>query len=233
MSPPDRFRDRREAGRRLGERLRAWPPPDPVVLGLPRGGVPVAAEVAAVLRAPLDVLVVRKVGVPGRPEVAMGAVGEGGAVVRNDDVVRAAGVDDGEFEARAAAERREVEVRVARFRAGRAPLSLRGRTAIVVDDGVATGATARVACRMARELGAANVVLAVPVAAPDAIRRLPEADSVVHLLAPPGFMAVGMHYVDFRQTSDDEVVELLRAAAARGDATSAEGEPPDRPQPPG
>ncbi|WP_395242626.1 phosphoribosyltransferase [Agromyces sp. MMS24-K17] len=204
------------------------------MLGLPRGGVPVAAEVARALDAPLDVLVVRKVGVPGRSEVAMGAVGEGGVTVRNGDVLRAVGIGGSEFDAAAARERREVEARVTRFREGRPPTwprhvaaPLAGRTAIVVDDGIATGATARVACRIARALGAARVVLAVPVAPPDALRRLRAADGadeVVALLTPHGFMAVGMHFVDFRQTPDDEVVALLREAADRraGDGSEAD-----------
>jgi len=212
------FEDRADAGRRLAALLVADPPPDPVVLGLPRGGVPVAAEVARALGAPLDVLVVRKVGVPWQEEVAMGAVGEEGAAVRNPDVVRAAGVDEQTLRAAERRERAEVERRARLFRGGRAPEPLDGRTALIVDDGIATGATVRAACAIARARGAARVVVAVPVAAPTALEELrsgpdPDADEVVCLEAPDGFMAVGMHYVDFRQTSDEEVVRILTAAA--------------------
>ena len=212
------FEDRADAGRRLAALLVADPPPDPVVLGLPRGGVPVAAEVARALGAPLDVLVVRKVGVPWQPELAMGAVGEEGAAVRNPDVVRAAGVDEQTLRAAERRERAEVERRARLFRGGRAPEPLDGRTALIVDDGIATGATVRAACAIARARGAARVVVAVPVAAPTALEELrsgpdPDADEVVCLEAPDGFMAVGMHYVDFRQTSDEEVVRILTAAA--------------------
>ncbi|MRG60957.1 phosphoribosyltransferase [Agromyces sp. CFH 90414] len=218
----ERFRDRREAGRRLGATLRDRSSElgldRPVVLGLPRGGVPVAEEVALALGAPLDVLVVRKLGLPHAPEVAMGAVGEREAIVWNEDVRRrsdsAAEVD--RIEQR---ERAEVTARVARFRAGRSAVDVAGRTAVVVDDGVATGATARVACRVVRELGAAAVVLAVPVGPADVVAHVPEADAVVCLATPPGFMAVGMHYRDFRQVEDDEVVAILagtRPAAEQG-----------------
>lgn len=212
MPPIERFADRRDAGRRLARALLERDLGRPVVLGLPRGGVPVAAEVADALGAPLDVLVVRKVGVPWRSEVALGAVGERDAVVWNDDVRRHARVSDerlGELERR---ERGEVEARVARFRRGRPPIDLAKRTAIIADDGVATGATARVACRIARALGADRIVLATPVAPPDVVADFPEADEVVCLLTPSAFMAVGMHYLDFGQTSDAEVVAILAAA---------------------
>ncbi|WP_308799262.1 phosphoribosyltransferase [Agromyces silvae] len=210
--PIERFADRRDAGRRLGLELRSRLLDRPIVLGLPRGGVPVADEVARALDAPLDVLVVRKIGVPWQREVAMGAVGERGAVVWNDDVRSRTRIDEREARALERRERAEVEARVARFRGGAAPIDLAGRTAVVVDDGVATGATARVACAMARELGAVRVVLATPVAAPDVIASFHEADEVVALRAPRSFMAVGMHYVDFAQTTDDEVMAILRAA---------------------
>ena len=209
----ERFRDRREAGRCLGARLAQDPPDRAVVLGLPRGGVPVAAEVADALSAPLDVLVVRKLGVPGQPEVAMGAVGEEGATARNPSVLAACGASEEDVERAAARERAEVAARVARFREGRPPVELRGRTAVVVDDGVATGATARAACAVARERGADRVVLAVPVAAPSALAGFGAADDVVCLSAPPGFLAVGMHYRDFTQVDDAEVVAILRARA--------------------
>lgn len=214
----DRFRDRIDAGRRLagafeGRKLRR-----PVVLGLPRGGVPVAAELARALDAPLDVLVVRKLGLPHQPEVAMGAIGERDARVLNEDVLRFSAVTDDELAAVERRERAELESRVARFRGAAEPVDLEGRTAIVVDDGVATGATARVACIVARELGAASVVVAVPVGAADSIAELdamPQVDEVVCLSTPTDFMAVGLHYIDFRQTTDSEVQQLL-AAAHRG-----------------
>ncbi|MFB7843058.1 phosphoribosyltransferase [Microbacterium sp. NPDC056052] len=210
------FADRADAGRRLAALLEADPPADAVVLGLPRGGVPVAAEVARALGAPLDVLVVRKVGVPWQPELAMGAVGEEDAAVRNPDVVRAAGVDAQTLRGAERRERTEVERRAGLFRGGRAPEPLAGRTALIVDDGIATGATVRAACAIARARGAARVVVAVPVAPPEALEELragpdPDADEVVCLEAPEDFMAVGMHYVDFRQTPDEEVVRILTA----------------------
>lgn len=215
----EHFANRVEAGERLAARLvdrvRAGtgaPTGDAVVLGLPRGGVPVAARVADALDAPLDVLVVRKLGTPGHAELAMGAIGEESAIVRNDDVIASARVDRHEFDEVLRRERAELDARVERFRGVDPPVPLAGRTAIVVDDGVATGATMRVACRVARARGAARVVVAVPVAAPDSLadlRASPGIDDVVCLSSPPGFMAVGMHYLDFRQTSDDEVAQLL------------------------
>jgi putative phosphoribosyl transferase len=212
MTRTEHFANRRDAGRRLGAALRTLDLERPVVLGLPRGGVPVADEVARALDAPLDVLVVRKVGVPWQPEVAMGAVGERGTVVWNDGVRRSARVADADLAALELRERAEVEARVARFREGREPVGLSGRTAVVVDDGVATGATARVACRIARALGAARVLLAVPVAPPEVVEDVPEADEVVCLVSPRAFTAVGMHYADFGQTSDREVVAILDAS---------------------
>ena len=194
----------------------------PVVLGLPRGGVPVAAELARALHAPLDVLVVRKLGLPHQPEVAMGAIGERGARVLNDDVLRSSGVSDAQLAAVERRERAELEARVSRFRGGAPIIHLAGRTAVIVDDGVATGATARVACRVARELGAASVILATPVGARDSIAELaamPEVDEVVCLSTPRGFMAVGMHYIDFSQTTDAEVQQILAEAHAGGDSS--------------
>lgn len=216
-----RFADRRDAGRRLAAVVGTPALGDAVVLGLPRGGVPVADEVARAVGAPLDVLVVRKLGLPGRPEVAMGAIGEEGAEVVNEDVVGLGRVGPDEFAAVERRERAELESRVRRLRGDRPPVPLAGRTALVVDDGVATGATARVACRLARARGAARIVLAVPVASPRALGSIPEADEIVCVEAPPGFMSVGMHYVDFGQTTDEEVAAVLAAAAAR-DAGSAD-----------
>lgn len=213
----EHFTDRREAGRRLARAFAGRELRRPVVLGLPRGGVPVAAELARALGAPLDVLVVRKLGLPRQPEVAMGAIGERGARVLNSDVLRYGSVPDSELAEVERRERAELEARVTRFRGDAPPVDLEGRTAVIVDDGVATGATARVAALVARELGAASVVLAMPVGAPDSIADLaamPEVDEVVCLSTPPGFMAVGMHYLDFRQTTDAEVQEILEAAHA-------------------
>ena len=193
----ERFTDRRDAGRHLASVLADRPLArtlaDPVVLGLPRGGVPVAAEVALALDAPLDVLVVRKLGLPRQPELAMGAIGERGARVLNHDVLVQGRVSAEELEAVERRERAELEARLRRFRGAGAPVGLAGRTAVIVDDGVATGATARVASLVARELGAASVVLAMPVGAPDSVAELaamPEVDEVICLWAPPGFMSV-------------------------------------------
>ena len=209
------FRDRVEAGRKLGLALAGLRGKDVVVLGLPRGGVPVAAEVANALDAPLDVIVVRKLGVPFQPEVAMGAIGEGGARVLDRRVVSLARVTDDDLRTVEARERALLESRLERYRRGRDPKDLRGRTAVIVDDGIATGSTARVACKVARQLGAARVVLAVPVAPERAMDSLPEADQVLSLISPRDFEAVGYYYRDFSPTTDEEVVHLLDAAARR------------------
>lgn len=205
------FDDRRDAGRQLAAHLHDEP--DAVVLGLPRGGVPVAFEVAAALQAPLDVLVVRKLGVPGQPELAFGAIGEDGVRVVNPTVVQRAGLDETEMAAVETAERAELARRVERFRRGRARVPVGGRTAVIVDDGVATGATARAACQVARAQGARRVVLAVPIGAPDIAERFAGyADEVVCPYRPEFFYAVGQGYRDFSQTSDAEVVGLLDLA---------------------
>ncbi|MGE5718702.1 MAG: phosphoribosyltransferase family protein, partial [Nocardioidaceae bacterium] len=221
------FSNRVDAGRQLARSLQHLRGPDTVVLGLPRGGVPVAYEVASALDAPLDVIVVRKLGVPFQPELAMGAVGEEGVLVLNPEVVRLAHVGEAEM---ASVERRElavVEDRAARFRAGRPRLPLDGKTALIVDDGVATGATARAACRVARELGAARVVLAVPVGPIHVEERFrDDADEVVCPSQPAEFYAVGQFYADFSQTTDDEVTGLLerRATTMGGPARVMDGE---------
>lgn len=223
----DYFTDRRDAGRRLAQAVGGREFERPVVLGLPRGGVPVAAELARAIGAPLDVLIVRKLGLPRQPEVAMGAIGERGTRVLNDDVLRTGGVSTAQLAKVEQRERAELESRVSRFRGGADPVDLTGRTAVIVDDGIATGATARVACLVARELGAASVIVATPVGAPDSLAELeamPEVDEVICLSAPRGFMAVGMHYADFTQTTDAEVQELLEAARAGSDGSSGSGE---------
>jgi putative phosphoribosyl transferase len=209
------FADREEAGRVLAGRLERLRGQEAVVLGLPRGGVPVAFEVAKALDLPLDVIVVRKLGVPFQPELAMGAIGEGGFRVVDPDVVRRARITPRELDEVERRERKELESRVTRFRRGRDPEALTGRIAVVVDDGVATGSTAQVACEVARHLGAERVLLAVPVAPAETIRSLAGADEVVCVSTPRPFLAVGHHYRDFAATSDDEVVTLLDAARRR------------------
>jgi putative phosphoribosyl transferase len=207
------FRDRVDAGRELASRLTGLRGKPVVVLGLPRGGVPVAAEVAHALDAPLDVIVVRKLGVPFQPELAMGAVGEDGVRVIDPDVLRAAGVHERDLAAVEERERAEVSRRAQRFREGRERADLNGRIAVIVDDGIATGSTAKAACRIARALGADRVVLAVPVAPPgwpDRIGR--DADETVAVATPEHFFAIGQFYLDFSQTSDDEVIRCLARA---------------------
>ena len=213
---PEQFADRVEAGRLLGEAVRAavrTAAADVVVLGLPRGGVVVAAEVADALQAPLDVLVVRKIGAPGRPELAMGALA-GGSVVTNADVVHALGIDDVTFHAAAEEESTVAEARERSYRGILDPVALSGRTAVVVDDGLATGATARAAVMALRHREPdrpSHVVLAVPVAPPETIEAFSRlVDDVVCLRAPSEFRAVGEWYRRFDQVSDDEVRSLLR-----------------------
>jgi putative phosphoribosyl transferase len=195
-----------------------------VVLGLPRGGVPVAAEVADALGAPLDVIVVRKLGVPSQPELGMGAIGEDGVRVLDLEMVRRAGVTPSAVEVVEHRERAELERRVQRFRGDRPPVPIEGRTAIIVDDGVATGGTARAAVQVARAHGAARVVLAVPIAAPEAVRDLAGvADDVIALETPEFMRAIGYWYDDFTQTSDEDVVALLSRAHERTAAGSPSG----------
>jgi putative phosphoribosyl transferase len=228
------FTDRLDAGRRLAARLSHLAGEPVVVLGLPRGGVPVAYEVARALDAPLDVIVVRKLGVPFQPELGMGAIGEDGARIINDEIVELTGTsawDLAEVEER---ERAELERRAERFRRGRRRISLVDRTAVIVDDGVATGSTARAACQVARAQGAARVVLAVPVAPRDWKARIGrDADECIALDTPEPFWAIGQFYSDFSQTSDDEVVECLTRAAERapvmaGATTSVQDDPAAR-----
>lgn len=206
------YTDRTEAGDRLAAQLKQYAGrSDVVVLGLVRGGVPVAARVATALQVPLDVMVVRKLGVPWAPEVAFGALGPSGVAVHNPEVEGYLTTSDVESVTRAEAD--ELGRREERYRRGRPPLSLEGKVAIIVDDGLATGASARAAVAAARRLGAARIVVAVPVGAPDAVETLRrEADEVVCPLAPPDFGAVSRFYHHFPQTSDEEVVALLAAA---------------------
>lgn len=221
------FTDRLDAGRQLATRLEHLRGQHAVVLGLPRGGVPVAFEVAQALDLPLDVIVVRKLGVPYQAELAMGAIGEGGARVLDARVLAATGVSAKDLAAIEGRERAELEERVARLRRGRDPVDLTGRIAVIVDDGIATGSTARVACEVARHLGAARVIVAVPVAPVEAARGLPGADEVVCVWSPTEFMAVGNHYRDFSPTSDGEVIVLLDAAARRTQGAPTCGDAPD------
>lgn len=209
------FRDRVDAGRRLAQQLSYLLEQNPAVLGIPRGGVLVAFEVAQALNAPLDVVVVRKLGVPFQPELAMGAIGEGGTRVIDIDVRTRARVTDDEFSAVEAAESARLADMVARYRGGQQQADLRGRTVVVVDDGMATGSTARVACDVARNLGAATVVLAVPVASAAVLQQFTAADQVVCVAAERHLRAVGFHYEDFRPATHDEVTSLLSAAARR------------------
>jgi len=223
------FRDRAEAGRRLGQALQDLRGGDVVVLGLPRGGVPVAFEVARALGAPLDVIVVRKLGVPFQPELAMGAIGEDGVRIVNREVVRLARVTEAEFAAVEERERAELTKQARRFRHHRPREPLTGRTAVVVDDGIATGSTARAACHVAHAHGATRVVLAIPVAPPGSVTELGrDADEVVCLETPRRLLAVGEWYADFSQTSDEQVVHLLEQASRAAEHTAASTAGPPR-----
>jgi putative phosphoribosyl transferase len=210
------FADRADAGRRLAEGLREFRGESIVVLALPRGGVPVAFEVAKALGAPLDIIMVRKLGVPFQPELGMGAIGEEGVRVVNEDVVHRADISPHEFDEVERRERQELERRALTYRAGRARVPLDGKTAIIVDDGIATGSTARAACLVARAHGARRVVLAVPVGPRGCEERFgADADAVVCLTTPKRFSAIGQFYADFSQTNDAQVIDLLEQAARR------------------
>lgn len=212
------FRDRDDAGRRLAEALLAHAGEPAVVYALPRGGVPVAAHIAERLHAPLDLVLVRKIGVPYQPELAMGALADGGApiIIRNEDVIQAAEVTESVFQAVCARERAEIERRRKLYLGGRARPDPAGRLAIVVDDGVATGATTRAALRAVRNLRPAKLILAVPVAPTDALELLRgETDELICLEDYRSFGAIGFFYEDFRQIEDDEVIAILDRFAPR------------------
>jgi putative phosphoribosyl transferase len=218
------FGDRRDAGRRLGARLAASysARPDVIVLALPRGGVPVGFEVARALDAPLDVFLVRKLGVPGHEELAMGAIATGGVRFQNDDVVRHLGITEATVEAVARMEEQELRRREESYRGARPAPALAGRTAILVDDGLATGASMKAAVAALRRAQPARIVVAVPVSAEPTCRELSAlVDEVVCLATPISFMAVGQFYEDFSQTTDAEVKQLLQEAADSHAATES------------
>lgn len=216
------FDDRRDAGRQLGKLLRRQQLTAPVVLALPRGGVPVAHEVAEALAAPMDVFVARKVGAPGRPEYGLGAIAEGGGEVFDDDRVAALGLGRADLEDTVVAERRELRRRVHDYRGDRPLPELTGRTAVVVDDGLATGVTAEAALRGVQSLRPDRIVLAVPVGAPRTVERLRTLAEVVCLEQPRSFRAVGMWYRDFGQTTDEEVASILDRHEAPAGAEEGE-----------
>jgi putative phosphoribosyl transferase len=219
------FADRRAAGRELARHLRHYVHrQDVVVLGLPRGGLPVAYEVAGALAAPLDVFVVRKLGVPGHEELAMGALASGGVRVLNRDVLALIDIGSAEIAAVTAREQAELELRERLYRGERVPIDLAGRTTLVVDDGLATGATMRAAIVALRERRAAAIVVAVPIASPDTCAELaPATDELICARTPEPFMAVGLWYQDFTATSDEEVRALLEAAARAHETPAAPG----------
>jgi len=216
------FRNRTEAGRKLAEHLESrLPAGERLVLALPRGGVPVARPIADRLQAPLDVLVVRKLGVPGQEELAMGALGPGGIRLLNDEIVRTYRISEEEIAAAAEREARELKRRERAYRGGRPPLPVHNRTVILVDDGMATGASMRAAVEALQKMGAPRIIVAVPVAAEDAIHRVAAvADLVVCLLAPRDFGAVGQFYSEFAPVEDAEVRALLERTASPGGTDS-------------
>ena len=227
--PPVRFADRKDAGRRLAALLEPLRGTAPIVLALPRGGVPVAAEVADALDAPLDVLVARKLGVPYQPELAMGAIAPDGVRELNEDVVSALGIAPEEIERVAVRESQELARRARCYRAGRPPLEVADRVVVLVDDGIATGATARAAIRWLRSKGPRRLVLAVPVAAAETADALSDVvDDLVVVERPVDLQAIGAWYERFDQVSDDEVQSILEAARGRG-GTAGEAAPPGRP----
>jgi len=217
-----RFIDRLDAGRQLAQRLAALKLDNPVVFALPRGGVPVAAEIAAVLKAPLDLVLVRKIGAPMQPELAVGAIVDGDEpeLVVNHDIARQTGADDAYIRQACLRELAEIERRRARYLGSGPRADPRGRTAIVVDDGIATGATTIAALRALKKRGAARTIVAVPVAPPETVERLQqEADEVICLLQPTDFWGISAFYLDFHQLEDEEVTRALEAAARPGPGT--------------
>ncbi len=222
------FRDRTEAGKRLAAALAPYRGQSVVVFALPRGGAPVAAPIAEALQAPLDLVLVRKVGAPGQPELAMGAVADGGAavVVRNEDVIQMAGVSQAEFDAACKAEFAEIERRRKAYLGGRPRAAVEGRVAIVVDDGVATGATTRAALRAVRAGRPKSLVLATPVAPPDALASLrEECDDIVCPEIHSEFGAIGRFYADFRQIEDAEVIAILDRLGPKRNSSPQSGTP--------
>ena len=217
------FQDRFEAGRVLASKLsHLGNRPDVVVLALPRGGVPVGYEVAKALNVPLDIFVVRKLGVPGQEELAMGAIASGGVRVLNENVIRMLGIPDEVVDAVAAQEERELERREREYRDGRPAIDVRGRTVILVDDGLATGSSMRVAALALRDKNPARIIVAVPVASPATCAEFElEVDQVICAVTPDPFRAVGQWYTDFSQTSDEEVRDLLRRAAIASSSRAA------------
>ena len=219
------FKDRSDAGRQLAAVLASYKDQQPVILALPRGGVPVAAEVAAALKAPLDLILVRKIGVPFQPELAMGAVVDGGApiIVRNEDVIRLAGIEEAEFKVICDSELAEIERRRQRYLGSRERVHVAGRTAIVIDDGVATGATTRAALRATRMRNPKKLILAVPVAPTESLAELrSDADEIICLEDYEFFGAIGAYYADFNQVADEEVIELLRRFPVQKPANAAQ-----------
>jgi putative phosphoribosyl transferase len=215
--PSRPFSNRREAGRELGSKLLQYAGRgDVVVLALPRGGVPVAFEVAEALDAPLDIFVVRKLGMPGHPEYAIGAIASGGVRVISEDIVRAYAIPQVMIDAVARAEQTELERREREYRTGAAPMDLRGHVVILVDDGLATGSTMKAAVQAVRQHGPARVVVAVPVGAPSTCQEFADvADETICARTPEPFSAVGLWYRDFSQTTDEEVRTLLEEHATR------------------
>ena len=212
------FKNRSDAGRKLAKALASYKEQQPVILALPRGGVTVAVEIAAALNAPLDLILVRKIGVPFQPELAMGAVVDGGApiIVRNEDVIRLAGIDESEFKAICDSELAEIDRRRQRYLGSRQRAYISGHTAIVIDDGIATGATTRAALRATRMRNPKRLVLAVPVAPTSAVVELRgEADDLICLEDHELFGAIGLYYADFSQVSDETVIDILKRFPAQ------------------